>query len=229
MNVRRLLESWPVYRQLSGADPLCRGAAADQLQRRFVVLKLHFNTALSQLDLFAEAISQRSEHETGVWLAGLDVAAQDALVLAERYYDVPPIVCHLHRGIGGVIRRARTRLPGGGDSPVSIIKIPRERMIGYGIGSSLVHETGHQGAELLGLSNRFAGDAARAEQYPVAHRSAWVLFERWISEIVADLWAIGKIGIASTLGLIGIVSCRGCFCFASIRRIRIRFPGYACT
>ena len=29
MNVRRLLESWPVYRQLSGADPLGRGAAAE--------------------------------------------------------------------------------------------------------------------------------------------------------------------------------------------------------
>lgn len=29
MNVRRLLECWPVYRQLSGADPLGRGAAAE--------------------------------------------------------------------------------------------------------------------------------------------------------------------------------------------------------
>jgi formate dehydrogenase major subunit len=29
MNVRRLLESWPVYRQLTGADPLGRGAAAE--------------------------------------------------------------------------------------------------------------------------------------------------------------------------------------------------------
>ena len=191
-----------------------QAAAADDAQRRFVILKLHFNTALSQLDLFAEAISQRSEHETGVWLAGLDVAAQDALVLPERYYEVPPIVCHLHRGIGGAIRRARTRLPGGGDNPVSIIKIPRERMIGYGIGSSLVHETGHQGAELLDLlaSLRAAMQQAR-NAIPVAHRSAWVLFERWLSEIVADLWAIGKIGIASTLGLIGIVSLPRLFLF----------------
>jgi len=191
-----------------------RAAAPDAVQRRFVALKLRFNTALSQLDLFAEAISQRSEHQTGVWLAGLDIAAQDALVLPDRYYEVPPIVCHLHRGIGGAIRRARTRLPGGGDSPVSIIKIPRERMIGYGIGSSLVHETGHQGAELLDLLESLRASMQQARNgIPVARRAAWVLFERWISEIVADLWAIGKIGIASTLGLIGIVSLPRLFLF----------------
>ncbi len=49
------------------------------------------------------------------------------------------------------IRRARTRLPGGGKNPVAIIRIPRERMVSSGIASSLVHEVGHQGAALLGL------------------------------------------------------------------------------
>ncbi len=184
-----------------------RTAAPDEMQRQFVILKLRFNTALSQLDLFAEAIGQRSEHQTGVWLAGLDIAAQDALVLRDRYYDVPPIVCHLHRGIGGAIRRARTRLPGGGDSPVSIIKIPRERMIGHGIGSSLVHETGHQGAELLDLVESLRTSMQQARhRLPASRRASWRLFERWISEVIADVWAIGKIGISSTLGLIGIVS-----------------------
>ena len=31
----------------------------------------------------------------------------------------------------------------------------------------------------------------------------WQLLERWISEIVADFWAVARVGIASTMGLIG--------------------------
>ena len=179
----------------------------EELQRRFTVLKLWFNTALSQLDLFAEALSQRSEHETGVWLSGLDVAAQDALALPGRYYDAPPVVCYLHRGLGGAIRRARTRLPGGGENPVAIIRIPRERMIGYGVASSLVHEVGHQAAALLHLVESLRPALQRIrEASPPEEQPAWRMWERWISEIVADFWAIAKVGIASTLGLIGIVS-----------------------
>ncbi|HEY7430559.1 MAG TPA: hypothetical protein VH641_07490 [Streptosporangiaceae bacterium] len=108
-----------------------RHADAAEQQRRFTFLRLRFNLALSQLDLFSDAITQRSEHETGLWLSGLDVAAQDALDLPGGYYRPPALVCYLHRGLGGAIRRARTRLPGGGENPVSIIRIPRERMIGY--------------------------------------------------------------------------------------------------
>ena len=36
-----------------------------------------------------------------VAVSGLDVAAQDALTLPERFFKAPPIVCYLHRGLGG--------------------------------------------------------------------------------------------------------------------------------
>ena len=192
------------------------GAAAppEELQRQFTFLRLQFNLALSQLDLFADAITQRSESETGVWLAGLDIAAQDALELPGGYFDAPPIVCYLHRGLGGAIRRARTRLPGGGANPVSIIRIPRERMIGYGISSSLVHEVGHQAAALLGLVDSLRPalqQRRRASSGPTA--LAWQLWERWISEIVADFWSVSRVGVSSTLGLIGVVSLPRAFVF----------------
>ena len=61
-------------------------------------------------------------------------------------------MCYLDRGHGAAIRRARARLPGGGMSPVAIIRVPRERMVGAGIASSLVHEVGHQAAALLDLN-----------------------------------------------------------------------------
>lgn len=185
-----------------------------EMQRRFTILRLGFNNILAQLDLFAEALSQRSEAETGVWLSGLDLAAQDALRLRGHYYDPPPVFCYLHRGLGGAIRRARTRLPGGGENPVSIIRIPRERMIGFGIASSLVHEVGHQASALLRLVESLRPVLQETARHaPDSQRPAWRLFERWISEIVADFWAVAKVGVASTLGLMGIVSLPRAFVF----------------
>ena len=176
----------------------------DEIQRRFVFLKLRFNAVLAQLELFYQVISQRSESEQGVWISGLDVVAADALALPE-FYEAPPVICYLERGIGGAIRRARTRLPGGGENPVAVIRIPRERMIGSGIASSLVHETGHQAAALLGLVpslRQVLQDKQRAVHEPLP----WRLWERWISEIIADCWSIARVGVVSTLGLIGVVS-----------------------
>jgi len=203
--IRRYIE-W-----LRGAG---RGAAPVEQQRRFTFLRLRFNQALSQLDLFSDAITQRSENETGLWLSGLDVAAQDALDLPGDYFRAPPVVCYVHRDMGGAIRRARTRLPGGGENPVSIIRIPRERMIGYGIASSLVHETGHQAAALLGLVESLRPEIQRARRGVAGpERAAWQLFERWISEIVADVYSIARVGVSSTMGLIGLVSLPRAFVF----------------
>jgi hypothetical protein len=185
-------------------SPQGMGAPPDRAYSRFTLIRLHFNAVLSQFDTFAEVMTQRSQHDFGVWLSGLDAVAADALAIPGDYYKAPPAICYLVRGFGAAIRRARTRLPGGGRTPVAIIRIPRERMVGSGIASSLVHEVGHQAAALLKLV-----DSLR----PVLHgmqtgpdRIAWQLWERWISEIVADFWSLSRVGITSTNGLIGVVS-----------------------
>jgi hypothetical protein len=181
-----------------------RSAAPAEAQRRFVFLRLRFNAVLSQLDLFNQVITQRSEAEQGVWLSGLDVVSADALALPG-YYEAPPVICYLDRGVGAAIRRARTRLPGGGENPVAVIRVPRERMIGSGIASSLIHEVGHQGAALLGLVPSLQ-PVLQAKQRETDESLVWRLWERWISEIVADFWSIARVGVVSTLGLIGVVS-----------------------
>ena len=181
-----------------------RSAAPAEAQRRFVFLRLRFNAVLSQLDLFNQVITQRSEAEQGVWLSGLDVVSADALALPG-YYEAPPVICYLDRGVGAAIRRARTRLPGGGENPVAVIRVPRERMIGSGIASSLIHEVGHQGAALLGLVPSLQ-PVLQAKQLETDESLVWRLWERWISEIVSDFWSVARVGVASTLGLIGVVS-----------------------
>lgn len=177
----------------------------EEAHRRFVFLRLRFNAVLNQFDLFNDVITQRSENKTGVWLSGLDVASADALDLPGGYYQAPPVICYLDRGIGAAIRRARTRLPGGGENPVAVIRVPRERMIGYGIASSLIHEVGHQAAALLDLVDSLRPQLRGLQAGAGRAKIAWQLWERWISEIVADLWSVGRIGVASTLGLMGVV------------------------
>lgn len=192
--------------------PEGRAANPAVLQRRFTFLRLRFNVVLTQFDIFADVLSQRSEHDNGVVLAGLDLVAADALALPG-YYTPPPVVCYLDRGHGAAIRRQRTRLPGGGENPVAVIRVPRERMVGSGMASSLVHEVGHQAAALLDLVDSLRpvlrARAARAGRAaPV-----WRLWERWISEIVADFWSVARVGVTSTLGLMGVVSLPRVFVF----------------
>ncbi len=191
---------------------LPRLASSALAQREFALLRLRFNAVLAQYDLYADALSQRSDRDLGVWMAGLDALASDTLVLAPgqpRLYAAPPLVCYLDRGIGAAIRRARTRLPGGGSNPAAIIRVPRERMVGSGIATSLVHEVGHQGAALLGLVESLRPQlAARAERAPL-----WRHWERWVSEILADLWAVARLGLSATLGMVGVLSLPRAFVF----------------
>jgi hypothetical protein len=193
-------------------DPRNASASAAEAQGKFTILRLKFNAVLTQFDLFADVITQRSETETGVWLSGLDVAASDALALPD-YYVSPPIICYLDRDIGGAIRRARTRMPGGGENPVAIVRVPRERMVGSSVASSLFHEVGHQASALLGLIPSLRQVLKGMQGGAAPARLAWQLWERWISEIISDFWSVARVGITSTLGLMGVVSLPRVFVF----------------
>ncbi len=201
-------------------SPAAARSDAEKAQSAFANLRLRFNAVLTHFDLFDSVITQRSENETGVWLSGLDVVSADALYLRGNYYQAPPVVCYLDRGLGAAIRRSRTRLPGGGNNPVAIIKVPRERMVGSGIASSLVHEAGHQAAALLFLVESLRPLLREMAKQRPSEVLAWELWERWISEIVADLWSVGRVGIASTLGLMSVVSLPRAFVF----RVNVNDP-----
>lgn len=185
-------------------DPLQRKIPADQVQAQFCMLKLRFNALLDQLDIFADVLSQRSEHIIGVLIAGLDVLAEDVLNVKLSNFQKPPMICFVERGHGAAIRRARTRLPGGMLNPVAVIQVPRERMIGSGIASSLIHEAGHQGAALLHLTETIRKELA--VKINGRNALAWTCFHRWLSEIIADFWAIAHLGIGATVGLMNVVS-----------------------
>lgn len=186
-------------------------------QRRLSLIKLQFQSVLARFEIFAEVLSQRAQHETGLWLAGLDVAAAAALHLPHRALPVPPVVCYVDRSHGGAIRRAHTPLPGGALNPVTIVRMPRERMVGTGIAASLFHEVGHQAAAVLGLVQSLR-DALHAPIRALAAQNprqawAWRCWQSWISEWVADLWAVAQAGITASVGLIGVVSLPSVFVY----------------
>jgi hypothetical protein len=68
----------------------------------------------------------------------------------------------------------------------------------------LVHEVGHQGAALLGLVPSLQL-ALRAMEVG-SDGARWSLFGRWISEVVADLWSVARVGITATVGLMSVLS-----------------------
>jgi hypothetical protein len=206
-------------------SPAGRSSSPEAAHRRFTMLRLRFNVTLSQFDIFADALTQRSEHETGIWLAGLDVVAADALSLPGNFYEtagqtagqapnqIPGLICYLDRGHGAAIRRARTRLPGGGENPVALIRVPRERMVGCGIASSLVHEVGHQAAALLDLVESIRPVLRGLQRNGGAEAAAWQYWDRCISEIVADFWAVARVGITASIGLMAVVTLPRYFVF----------------
>ena len=190
------LEQMDSVRHLSSKRVIARA------NQQFVNLRLHFNAVLEQIDIFADVLTQRSEHQYDRWLAGLDVAAQDALGLPKET-PAPILLSYLDRGHGAAIRRAHTKLPGGSLNPVGLVRIPRERMVGTGLAGSLYHEVGHQSAVMLGLLTSLAQllhDHSHLVPQTVKH---WV---KWRSEILADFWAISRLGVAASLGLMSVIS-----------------------
>src|SRR5262249_38459763 len=65
---------------------------------------------------------------------------------------------------------------------------------------------GHQAAALLDLVNSLRPVLQGLQRGRTSERDAWRLWERWISEIVADFWSVARLGISSTMGLKGVVS-----------------------
>src|SRR5262245_14625396 len=65
-----------------------------EAQARFTLMRLRFNAVLTQFDIFADVLTQRSQHGFGLWLAGLDVLAADALQIRGDYFLPPPVICY---------------------------------------------------------------------------------------------------------------------------------------
>lgn len=86
-------------------------------------------------------------------------------------------------------------------------------MVGSGIASSLIHEVGHQAAALLDVIDSLRRVLRARQHEDRGEQLAWRYWERWISEIFADFWSVARVGVTSTMGLIGVMSLPRIFVF----------------
>ena len=186
--------------------------SAEEQQRRFVAIRIHFNDVLSQVDLFMEVITQRSESGTGVWLSGLDRLAADALDLPgcrsiRRPWSATSPEDRAQRSAGpgpACPGAGPTRWPSSGcrGSGWSDTASPRRSSTRSGTRAPRCSGWWSRSAQEIGERSRRAGAG-----HP------WASWEKTVSECVADFWSVGKLGIASTLGLLAVVSLPRFFVF----------------
>ena len=192
-----------------------RRASDAQAQRRFTFLRLRFNAALTQFDLFSDVITQRSEHETGRLAvrarrvcgrrAGAarrllrGAAGRSAISIAgrARRFGARARACRAAAAIRWRSSACRANAWSAAASPRRWCTRSATRRRRCSISSASLRPV------LRGMQRERQAD----------DRSAWQLWERWISEIVADFWAVARVGIASTLGLIAVVSLPRAFVF----------------
>jgi hypothetical protein len=97
-------------------------------------------------------------------------------------------------------------------------------MVASGIGSSLVHEVGHQGSALLDLIPSLKPVLEDLSRRDTARAESWRLLNRWISEILSDFWAVSFLGISATTGLMSVVSLPKYFVFRAVDNDPHPFP-----
>jgi hypothetical protein len=177
----------------------------DQLMsvaRRLQRVRRSYSQVETVISFYAEAVNTRTSPVLGVHMRALDhlAVASMATVLSPLGRPIPPVLTYVDKGLGAAILRAGVRLWDGQLSPAAAIKVTRHNLYRP---SSLVHETGHQVAHIIGwtaeASTQLGKTLAKDAQLAVMWRS-------WTSEMVADAYAFAHCGYAAVAALHDVVA-----------------------
>jgi hypothetical protein len=165
-------------------------------------LRRRYTKAEAIAGFYAEAVNTRTNPRIAAVLRGLDTLAVASMdqVLRPLGIEAPPVLTYLDKGMGASILRAGVRLWDASLSPAAFIKITRHNLWQP---TSLVHETGHQVANLTG----WASELAAALRDVMARHSelaadAW---HGWASEVAGDVYAFALLGYAPVPALATVV------------------------
>lgn len=186
------------------------GAAQTLEQLRFVHARLLefrrlFVAVETTLDFYGDAINTRTNPKIAAILGALDLIASRSMdiVLRPLGRETPPVLTYIDKGLGASILRAGVRLWDGGTiSPVAAIKITRHNLYRP---TSLIHETGHQVAHLLGWTEEYAAAIAR-ELVPHVPADVIAGWTATASEMVADIFAFVHCGYGAVAALHDVVA-----------------------
>lgn len=188
--------------QLASAQTL------DQLQlvrQRLLAFRQKYVAVETTLDFYGDAVNTRTNPKLASILRSLDLIAFRSMetVLRPLGKESPPVLTYIDKGLGASILRAGIRLWDGGTiSPVAAIKITRHNLYRP---TSLIHETGHQVAHILGWTEEFAA----ALHHELASHAPAEVIEGWMetaSEVVADIYAFVHCGYGAVAALHDVVA-----------------------
>jgi hypothetical protein len=185
--------------QLRAASTLAHYTEVERRLQRFRRLYTQVETVVG---FFGEAVNTRTNPRLGAHLRTLDRLAERSMqgVLGRLGRAAPPVLTYVDKGLGASILRAGIRLWDGELSPAAAIKITRHNLFRP---TSLIHETGHQVAHLLGWNDEAGAAILRGLGADPALATVWA---SWVSESTADAFAFAHTGYASVVALHDVVA-----------------------
>jgi len=210
LSVRRSLLSAIERLQQSGAALVAAlnvAKTSDDLARvrnDLVVFRRQYLRTETTVDFYADAVNTRTTPRIAALLRACDVLAGRslALVLDSLGKKTPPVLSYLDKGLGASILKAGLRLwDGGTENPAAMIKIARHNLF---LPTSLIHETGHQMAHILGWNEELS--SALLKGLSGQHRLFDQMWAGWASEIAADAFAFVHTGYAAVAALHDVIA-----------------------
>lgn len=175
--------------------------AQAEVRRRLLAFQRQYLRTERTLDFFADAINSRTNPQVAAVLRACDTLAQRSMaqLLDPLGKPTPPAVTYLGEGRGASILKAHQRLWDGGEiCPVAAIKVTRHNLLRP---TALVHEAGHQVAQIVGWNEELAQALAEGLRRAGAAAQLADIWAGWASEIAADAFSFAHTGFASVAAL----------------------------
>lgn len=171
-----------------------------KVRRQLLGFKARYSRTEVVLDFYADAVNTRTNPKIAAVLSACDSLASRSMsqLLDPLGKQAPPVLTYIDKGLGASILKAGLRLwDGHTENPAATIKIVRHALVKPP--TSLIHETGHQVAQITGWTEELSGMLeAGLVDAPGGLASMWAA---WTSEIAADCFAFVNTGYASVAGL----------------------------
>lgn len=175
------------------------------VERRLLHVRRLYTQVETVVGFYGEAVNTRTSPTLAGHLRTLDRLADRSMrdLLAPLGRETPPVLTYVDKGLGASILRAGVRLWDGGLSPAAAIKITRHNLFRP---TSLIHETGHQVAHLLGWNDEVVQLVMQELRAEPQLGQVWA---SWVSEITADAFAFAHTGYAAVVALHDVVANEG--------------------
>jgi hypothetical protein len=175
----------------------------EELRVEVIRFRRRYLQVETALDFFGDAVNTRTNSQLAAILRACDMLAVQSMekTLAPLGRDVPRVLVYVDKGMGASVLRAGLRLWDGGDlTPVAAIKLTRQNLLRP---TSLIHESGHQVAHILGWNGELAAALKQGLRESPEAAAAW---SGWASEVAADCHAFVCTGYGSVASLHDVLS-----------------------